>query len=147
MALELAANVWPVVDSAAGVVLRYFVRAYAMDAPDEIIAATLRALAATDYRLAHMFSIPRRFRLVSEHGELRGCVTIGDFHRHQETILTPAFADLEKEFAKLQGIAISEDDDQLVPIVVIPRFPTEPYLVITSLLEMPDGDLVPQIRS
>jgi hypothetical protein len=147
MALELAANVWPVVDSGMGVVLRYFIRAYAMDARDDVIGATLRALAPADFRVAQMFTIPKRFTLVSEYGELSGCVTIADFHQYQETILTPTFADLEKAFAKLQGIRLSLEDEQPIGVGLIPRFPHEPYLLVTSLLEMPDGRLVPQIRA
>jgi hypothetical protein len=147
MALELTANVWPVVDSGTGVVLRFLVRAYAIDAPDDVISATLRALAPTDFRLAHLFRIPERFILSFEHAEVQGCVTIGDFHRHRQQILTPVFAELEKQFARLQGIGWSQDEQQLIGIGVIPRFPPEPYLLLTALLEMPDGRLVPQIRS
>lgn len=144
MAMELVANVWPVVDAGTGLVLRYFIRAYAMDAPDDVISATLRALAPTDFRLARMFTIPQRFTVVSEHGQLQGCVSIRDFHRYQEEILIPAFTALEKGVAPLQGIGESLDG-QTVGVSVTPRFPAEPYVVVTSLLELSQGQLVPQI--
>lgn len=146
MALELVANVWPVVDAGTGIVLRYFIRAYAMDAPDEVISATLRALASTDFRLARMFRIPQRMIIVSEHGELAGGVMIGDFHRHQEEILTPAFAKLEQGFAPLQGIGQRPGTGEAMGLEVIPRFPADPYLVVTSLVETAQGQLIPQIR-
>jgi len=145
MALELVANVWPVVDEGTGLVLRYYMRAYAVDAPDEVISETLRALAPTDFRLARMFRIPKRFAVVSEHGQLDACVSIGDFRRYQEEILTPALAQLEEESAKLQGIRANPATGEVVGASVIPRFPTEPYLVVTALLETPDGELVPQV--
>lgn len=145
MALELVANVWPVVDAGTGVVLRYFMRAYAMDAPDEVISATLRALAPTDFRLARMFRIPQHFTVVSEYGQLEACVLIEDFHRYQDEILAPAFTALEKDFARLQGIGALATAGELVGVGIIPRFPAEPYLVVTSLLELPQGELVPQV--
>jgi hypothetical protein len=74
--MELVANVWPVFDADTGVVLRFFIRGYCMDAPDPVISATLRALAATDFRLAQVFPIPHRFSVTSPFGSLQGCVTL-----------------------------------------------------------------------
>jgi hypothetical protein len=142
--MELAANVWPVVDVRTGLVLRYFVRAYAIEGPDDVIGATLRALAATDFRMARMFRIPRNFRVASEHGTLNGCVTIADFHNHQAAILEPAFSELEDSFARLQGIAQSGIGREPIGVAISPTFPKEPYLVVTILIETADGQLIPQ---
>lgn len=145
--IELAANVWPVVDASTGIVLRYFMRAYALSVDDSVIGATLHALAPTDFQLGQMFLIPQRFTVVSEHGELAGCVTIGDFHKHQSAILFPAFAELEKRFARLQGVGDVEGSGELSGIGLIPRFPENPYLLVTILLETPNGQLIPQVRN
>ena len=37
--MELIANVWPVADAGTGIVQRYFMRAYAIDAEDHVISA------------------------------------------------------------------------------------------------------------
>ena len=145
--MELVANVWPVVDGTAGLIQRYFVRAYAMEAPDAVISDTLQALAATDFRIAHVFQIPPRFEHVTPYGTLNGCVSPTLFYEYQSAILEPAFRELEKGFARLQGISIAGSDGKPVAVGIIPRFPAEPYLLVTTLVETPDGRLLPQIKS
>ena len=110
--MELVANVWPVVDRDTGMVLRVMVRAYAMDAPDAVISATLRALASSDFRMARIYRIPTRFEVVSEYGVLRGCISIGDFERYEGEILSEAFRDAEASFTKLQGIATATSHEE-----------------------------------
>lgn len=143
--MELTANIWPVMDPETGVVLRFLARAYAFDASDDVISHTLRALAPADFRLARSWPIPSQFELVSEHGSIRACVLIDDFRKHQATILEAAFRDLEADFAKFQAIAIDKHGE-LRGIGLMPRFPSEPYLLFTTLLETDDGQLVPFIR-
>ncbi len=145
--MELVANVWPVFDENTRLVLRYFMRAYLINATDAVISATLRALAPTDFRLARVFSIPPRFQAVSEHGALSGCVTLADFRDHQADILGPAFEDLEKDYAVLQGMSITNSDAEPIGVALMPRFAPQPYLVVTALLETPDGRLIPQLPS
>lgn len=141
--MKLVANVWPVVDSGTGIVLRFLMRAYALDAPDPVISATLRALAPTDFRMAKVFLIPGQFTVISEHGKLVGAISIGDFQRYQETVLRPALRELEGSFTKLQGVGVSEWTGEPHGLGFIPRFSDEPYLVVTTLLEYPDGRLEP----
>jgi hypothetical protein len=124
-----------------------FIRAYAIEGPDSLIGATLRSLAATDFRMAHMFRVPNNFQVASAHGTLGGCVTIGDFHQHQAAILAPGFVELEDSFARLQGIALAGTDEEPVGVAISPRFPNAPYLVVTTLIETPDGQLIPQTRA
>ena len=143
--MELTANVWPVVDAATGFVLRFLIRAYALDASDEDISRTLRTLAPTDFRMARLFPVPERFVMVSEHGSLRGCVTIRQFHEDQGAILEGAFRALEEDFVKIQGIDVT--GDQTIGIGLIPHFPPNPYLLVTSLMETADGTLVPVIAA
>jgi hypothetical protein len=140
--MELVANVWPIVDQ-SGLVLRFLMRAYAMEASDETISDTLRALAQTDFVLGRAFVIPKQFTVVSEHGTISGCVDIGDFTRHQGIILDAAFRALEKEFAKSQGIRLAENDSHAIDINKLPSFSHAPYLVTTTLFESSDGQLTP----
>ena len=142
-AMELVANVWPVVDELTGFVHRFFVRAYAMEAADEVISPTLTALAPTDYLTAKVFAIPKTCQVVTSHGPLEACLSIGNFHLHQTEILEPAFRALEQDFARLQGISMVSGSP--VGVGVIPRFPAEPYLVVTTLLETQDGRLLHQL--
>jgi hypothetical protein len=143
--MELVANFWPVIDESTGIIIRYFMRAYAMDSADEEISATLRALAPTDYTLATMFRIPCRFTVVSEHGAIDGAILPKDFEVHQGAIMTEAFPELEKQFSTFQGIA-SDARGQLLSVVEQPLFPKDPYIVTTTLVERTDGRLVAVTR-
>ena len=140
--MELVANVWPIVDG-SGLVLRFLMRAYAMQASDDVISDTLRALAQTDFVLARPFVVPKQCSVVSEHGTLHGCIHIGDFSRHQEIILDSAFRALESDFARLQGIKVPDSDAHPSGINQMPSFPQTPYLVTTTLVESSDGQLTP----
>lgn len=141
--MELAANVWPVLDESTGIVQRYFMRAYAFKAPDDVIGATLRSLAPTDYCLAQVFPVPARFHVSSQYGTLQGAVTIGDFHEYQEIILENALRSLEKVPAPFHGVDASGEQPR--GVVAQPAFPREPYLVVTVILESAAGDLRPHL--
>ena len=140
--MELVANVWPVMDGNTGFVLRFLARAYALEAPDEVISATLKALAPTDFRLARAFPIPQKYVARSQFGDLAGCVHIRDFHAHQSDILEAAFRALESDFGKLQGVGIDAHSGAH-GIGFIPRFPDNPYLLVTTLHESDEGQLQP----
>jgi hypothetical protein len=142
--MELTANVWPVADAQTGLVQRYYMRAYALEAEDAVISATLRSLAPSDWLMAEQFLIPKNFQEVSCHGVLEGCVGLRQFHEHQGRILEAAFRTLEDGYARLQGVT-GEGGGTAGPLI-IPRFPENPYLIVTTLLETPDGRLLPQVR-
>jgi hypothetical protein len=141
--MELVANVWPVVDELTGLVQRFLARAYALEADDDTISRTLTALAPADFVMAEVFPIPQRCRYVTPHGELSGCVSLELFHHHQSQILEGALATLERNHAPLQGIATS--GGVATGVGIIPRFPDDPYVVVTMLLETADGRLIPQL--
>jgi hypothetical protein len=141
--MELVANVWPVADSLTGLVQRYLMRAYALEADDATISDTLTALAPSDYPMARAFVIPDQFREVSPHGTLTGCVSLALFHHYQFTILDPAFRWWESAHATLQGISMTGGEP--APRRETPLFAEDPYLVVTVLLELPDGRLIPQL--
>ncbi len=142
--IELAANVWPVVDQSTRLVTRFFIRAYALESNDVLINQTLRALAPTDYCMARMFEMPGRFVLVNEHGSLPGCVPLADFYPKSVQILDEAMKAVEQDYARLQGSVTSGEMMQAVNI--LPRFARDPFVVITPLLETPDGMLLPQVK-
>lgn len=141
--MELVANVWPVADQLTGLVQRFFMRAYALDADDAVISRILTALAPSDYLLARVFPVPKDIRTLTDFGPLEGCVGIGDFHLLQSQVLDAAFQELEQDFAKFQGISMTTGTPTIIG--TLPRFPPEPYLVVTTLVETPDGRLVPQL--
>lgn len=141
--MELVANVWPVVDEGTGLVQRYFMRAYAMDAEDRVISAVLKALAPTDFRIARAFKVSARFKVTSEHGTLNGAIPVGAFHQNLQQILEEAYRSMENDYVKPQGIDMSSGAPR--PVNVIPRFPDNPYTVTTVLIETQDGQLIPQL--
>ena len=143
--MELVANVWPVADQQTGLVLRFFVKAYALPSEDALISRTLKALAATDDLTAKLFTIPSSCREVSDFGEFPCCISIGLFHQYQFMLLEPVFREIEKGYPRLQGIR--SDEALLSQVVEVPRFAQDPYLVTTTLLETVDGQLVPQLLS
>ncbi|MDO6462173.1 hypothetical protein Q4485_15795 [Granulosicoccaceae sp. 1_MG-2023] len=143
--MELVANIWPVADAGTGIVGRYLMRAYAMDAEDSVISTVLNSLAPTDFRIAREFVIPERFKVCSPYGTEESAVLIGEFHRYQQEILKEGFAALEQDYVKVQGIDLTQGQPRVVN--VIPRFPEAPYTVVTVLLETEDGQLVPQLNS
>jgi len=139
---ELVANFWPVVDGTTGLIQRVLARAYVVAGGDAAISGTLSALAPDDFRLARAFPIPARFELVTEHGTLKGCVSLERYQQHEFAIIEPIIRALESGFAKLQGINV--DSKEPVGLGLIPRFPQAPYIITTFLLEAPDGTLTPQ---
>lgn len=141
--MELVANIWPVADQQTGLVQRFFMRAYALEADDDTISRTLTALAPSDWLTARVFAIPQRFQEVSPFGTLAGCVSLRLFHEYQFAIIEAALREWEDSYPRLQGIRA---DGQTAGEVTIPRFPENPYIVVTTLLETPDGRLVPQLQ-
>ena len=138
--MELAANLWAIVDSQSQLILRFAVRAYAMDAPDSVIASTLKSLANTDFVLARQFPVPKCFTLQTEHGPLRGAVTVPDFNVMQATITEDALKALETESPVLQGVGVDATGKPFHRRIPM-RFPAEPYFVVTFLIEDTAGNL------
>lgn len=141
--MELIANVWPVVDESSGLVQRFFMRAYAIDGEDHVISVVLNALAPTDFRIARAFKVPERFKLTSEHGTIMGMVSISSFQQNVHAIIEGAYQELEKDYARIQGIDMSSGTP--TPVNVIPRFPENPYITVTALIETYDGNLMPKL--
>jgi hypothetical protein len=141
--MELVGNLWPVVDAASGLVQRFFMRGYAMQAADSIISQTLNALAPSDYLAAQVFHVPQKYCYTSEHGTLKGCVPIADFHLLQSGIIEEAMREVEAGGPKFLGIQTSEGGVRQVGVK--PRFPNDPYFVVTMLLETAEGHLLPQL--
>ncbi len=143
MNAELVANFWPVVDSTSGLIQRVLARAYLVAGGDDVISATLLSLAPQDYVLATPFRIPVRFVIQTDFGSLEGCVSVEQYQRYEFQIIEPVLQQLETRFAKFQGINMESPNP--TGVARIPRFPKEPYIITTFLLESPDGGLSPRI--
>jgi hypothetical protein len=144
MNAELVANFWPVVDSTSGLIQRVLARAYLVAGGDEVVSATLLSLAPQDYVLATPFRIPVRFVIQTDFGSLEGCVSVEQYQQYEFQIIEPVLQQLETQFAKLQGINMQSP--QPLGVGQIPRFPQDPYVITTFLLESAEGHLIPQIK-
>jgi hypothetical protein len=141
--MEVVGNLWPVVDASSGVVQRFFSRAYAMEAPDEVIGQTLTALAPTDFHTAKVYAVPARYVMMTDVSKLPGSVSLSDFHNLQSGIIEEAMRDLEDSGPGFLGIRSA--DTTLRTIGECPSFSDHPYLVVTTLVETSDGRLLPQL--
>lgn len=142
--MELVANIWPIVDQMTGIVQRFLFRAYALEANDEEISTVLTILARSDYRTAQVVRIPDNFKLSSEHGTMSGAVEASSFNQHMHSILEDTLIAAEKSFANMNNYGIGVDGP-LIPEAL--KFPAEPYLVTTYLIELPNGELIPHIKA
>lgn len=71
---------------------------------------------------------------------MSGIVPIGTFQQDVHMIIEGAYRELEGDYAKVQGIDMSSGIPN--PVNVIPRFPEDPYTIITPLIETFDGQLL-----
>lgn len=142
--MELVANVWPIVDQMTGVVQRFLFRAYALDVTDQEISTVLTILARSDYRTAQVEKIPDNYQLSSEHGAISGAVEVGMFNQYMHSILEDTLIAAEKSFANMNNYGIGVGGP-LIPEAL--KFPAEPYLVTTYLIELPSGELIPHLKA
>ncbi len=138
--MELVVNLWPIVDSAAQLILRFAARAYAMESDDAVISRTLKNLAGTDFVLARQFRIPKCFVLKTEHGDLPGAVMAADFNIMQDTIIEEALRILETDLPVLLGVGMDPTGKPFQQRVAV-SFPQTPYFVVTFLIEDAAGNL------
>jgi hypothetical protein len=138
--MELVANIWPIVDEVSSLIQRFAARAYALDAEDSVIASTLKTLANSDFMIARQFAVPERFTVVTEHGTLKGVITVDQFNQHQPDVIEEALKELQSEKRPLQGIGFDSKSKPFYKQVDI-TFPAEPYLAVTFLLEDKLGNL------
>ncbi len=68
-------------------------------------------------------------------------MTLGGFHEQTFQVLEEAIPALERDYPRLQGIAMPGGEP--LGVGVLPRFAPDPYLVVTTLVETPDGRLLP----
>lgn len=142
--MELVANIWPIVDQMTGVVQRFLFRAYALNATDQEISTVLNILARSDYRTAQLVKIPYNYQLISEHGTMSGAVEVAMFNQYMHSILEDTLIAAEKSFANMDNYGIGVDGP-LIPEAL--KFPAEPYLVTTYLIELPSGELIPHLKA
>lgn len=137
--MELVANIWPIVDQDSGVVQRYLIKAYALDATDEEISTVLMTLARSDYRTAHPVAIPEKHYIVFGSETISGALPIGVFQQDLSFIVEPELRKLEKSLTEIHNYGVDMQGNPRVPQPL--RFPENPYFVTTVLLESPTGEL------
>ena len=141
--MELVANIWPIVDQMTGVIQRFLFRAYALDATDQEISTVLTTLARADYRTAQVVKIPDNYKLSAEHGTISEAMEVAMFNQYMHSIVEDTLMAAEKSFANMNNYGIGVDGP-LIPEAL--KFPAEPYLVTTYLIELPSGELIPHVR-
>lgn len=141
--MELVANIWPIVDQESGVVQRYLIKAYALNATDDEISRVLTTLARSDYRTAHPVVIPEKHKLVFDGGTISGALSIGAFQQDLSTIIEPELRKLEKSLSEIHNYGVDMQGNPRVPQPL--RFPENPYFVTTVLLESSEGELLLRI--
>ncbi|WP_201575320.1 hypothetical protein [Psychrobacter immobilis] len=141
--MELVANIWPIVDQMTGIVQRFLFRAYALDATDQEISTVLTTLARADYRTAQVVKIPDNYKLSAEHGTISEAMEVAMFNQYMHSIVEDTLIAAEKSFANMNNYGIGVDGP-LIPEAL--KFPAEPYLVTTYLIELPSGELIPHVR-
>ena len=142
--MELVANVWPIVDQMTGIIQRFLFRAYALDATDQEISTVLTTLARSDYRTAQVEKIPDNYKLSSEHGTMSGAVEVAMFNEYMHNIIEDTLTATEKSFANMNNYGIGIEGP-VTPKAL--KFPAEPYLVTTYLIELPSGELIPHLKA
>ena len=142
--MELVANVWPIVDQTTGIVQRFLFRAYALETNDQEISTVLNILARSDYRTAQVVKIPDNYILDSQHGTMSGALEVAAFNQVIYSVIEATLIDAEKSFANMKNFGIGVDGP-LIPQAL--KFPAEPYLVTTYLIELPSGELIPHIKT
>ncbi len=137
--MELVANIWPVVDQYTGVIQRYFIKAYAMDASDDEISNVLSTLAKTDYRTATLVAIPDEYVLNWDGNEQIGAVTINGFNDNFFRLIEDKLKLVEREFDHPMYSGFNSSGYPVFPEKIC--FPKNPYIVRTALLETSHGKL------
>ena len=142
--MELVANIWPILDQETGVIQRFLFRAYALEATDQEISTVLTILARSDYRTAQGVKIPDNYKLSSEHGTISGAVEVAMFNQYMHNIIENTLKATEKSFANMNNFGIGREGP-VTPKAL--KFPAEPYLVTTFLMEQPNGELIPHLKA
>ena len=114
-----------------------------MDATDQEISAVLTSLARSDYRTAHPVKIPDKYKFTSEYGTISGAIPINGFHQEVNSIVAGALNAIEGSFSEIHNYGINSEGNPRSPEAL--KFPDNPYFVTTTLLELTNGELKPQI--
>lgn len=139
--LEVALNLWYVMDEGTAAIYRLFGRAYALAGSDEEKLQTLRRLAKTDYLVARQFSVPERFAVVQPDGQERTGIA---FWYEQEGYVFELFKEVINEIER-------DLPDQVSFVLGEPKInklnlPQDPLFVLTPLIEDDFGNITPKAK-
>lgn len=136
--LEVCVNLWWFVDNDSGLVFRVSGRGYALSGDDASKLQILKKLSLTDFHLAEIHKIPKRFTLTSEHGIIEGVVPASAIKQYPE-IFEPVYLKIEEELP--EQVRSVDGEYQFYKLQV----PKEPLCIITCVVEGHDGSLTPMI--
>jgi hypothetical protein len=136
---EVVLNLWYFVEESHGAVYRLAGRAYALTGSDEQKLAVLHKLSATDFHIAQVFPVPKRFKTVSDFGTLEG-VTGAEVTVEDPTGLFKEAIDALEASLPIQMRSIDEN-----PQTYRLKIPQNPLMVCTCVIEHEDGTLEPRL--
>ena len=135
---EVCLNLWYFVDD-SGIVIRIAGKAYALRGTDEEKLAALHLMAGTDHLTATQASVPDRFVIPSEHGELKGAAPFNLFYDNEANGYGALIDQIERELPK--GIRSVNGSYEQFSMTI----PQQPLIVTTAVYEREDGELVARI--
>lgn len=138
---EVVANLWIYSDE-AGYVARIAGKAYVLDGTDTEKLSVLRQLARTDFLSAEWIPIPENFGVIGVDGErLRYAqLSILSDENAKGILVGPM---LEKLAASLPE-QLREVEGEYEPFTM--QMPEAPLTILTTVVEYPDGRLVPVVN-
>ena len=105
---ELAANIWPIINSTSGLIRRIAARAYVLPSGDgDLISDTLSFLGKTDFMIAKEYPLGSDFKTITKEGELSGCVSAATFMFDTERIIRPILEALSNEHPEIGEIVLN----------------------------------------
>jgi hypothetical protein len=140
--LEVALNLWYVMDEGTAAIYRLFGRAYAVEGTDEEKLQTLRRLAKTDYLVARQFNVPERFKVknTTTGQEQAGIAFWYEHEGYVFDLFKEVMDEIEKELPEHMAFEDGEPEN------VRMKLPQNPLFVLTPLVEDDYGNITPKIR-
>ena len=139
---EVTLNLWHFVDEETGLVFRLAARAYALLGSDQEKLRVLHRLAGTDFHLAKMCMVPKRYKLTFTDAKTFEGVTRPETAQTDPLVLFKEVVDALE--AELPTQARSDAPGGRVRSYRL-RIPEDPLIINTCVIEHIDGTLEPRL--
>lgn len=136
---EVAFNLWWFYDQETELVIRLAGRAYGLAGSDAEKLAVLRSLATTDFHVAPVFQIPKRFKVVSGTRTIEGVADPQFVRQFHADLFEHVFAALEKDLPVQVRSVNGEYQQYRLPV------PRDPLCVTTCVIDCGDGTFTPLV--